>query len=64
MEEEKSQIESFVERVLSKADVAKVQGEAICSFNEVFFATPRGRYELEVRCVLMSCDLLLTPCAW
>ena len=50
---EKPRVEEFIDRVLTKADVAKISGEAICSFAEIFFAAPRGRYELEA-CFVFS----------
>lgn len=46
--EEKSIAEAFYEELKSKADIGEVSGDAIISFQDVFFTTPRGRYDIDI----------------
>lgn len=46
--EEKSIAETFYEELREKADIGEVAGDAIVSFQDVFFATPRGRYDIDI----------------
>eukprot|EP00042_Codosiga_hollandica_P050857 m.616714 g.616714 ORF g.616714 m.616714 type:complete len:749 (+) comp58169_c0_seq1:118-2364(+) len=43
----RTMIAAFVEQILAKADVAHTVGDSMCTFTEVNFATPRGRYDVE-----------------
>ncbi|KAK6201035.1 DNA polymerase delta binding protein [Scheffersomyces amazonensis] len=47
-EEEKSAASVFYEQLRDKADIGQVAGEAIVSFSEVLFLTPRGRYDIDM----------------
>jgi structure-specific recognition protein 1 len=38
----------FYDEVKSRADIGQVAGEAIVSFSEVLFLTPRGRYDIDM----------------
>lgn len=46
--EEKSLAESFYEELKQKADIGETAGDVIVSFPEVFLATPRGRYDIDM----------------
>lgn len=46
--EEKSNAEAFYEELRAKADIREVSGDAIISFQDVFFTTPRGRYDIDI----------------
>lgn len=46
--EEKSVAEAFYEELREKADIGEVSGDAIISFQDVFFTTPRGRYDIDI----------------
>lgn len=46
--EEKTMAESFHEELKEKADIGEVAGDSIVSFQDVFFATPRGRYDIDI----------------
>ncbi|SCV04874.1 LANO_0G13322g1_1 [Lachancea nothofagi CBS 11611] len=46
--EQKSTAESFYEELKEKADIGEVSGDAIVSFQDVFFTTPRGRYDIDI----------------
>lgn len=46
--EEKTMAEAFHEELKEKADVGEVAGDSIVSFQDVFFATPRGRYDIDI----------------
>ncbi|SCU98686.1 LADA_0H14730g1_1 [Lachancea dasiensis] len=49
MEKElKPAAESFYEELREKADIGEVSGDAIVSFQDVFFTTPRGRYDIDI----------------
>ncbi|AET37401.1 FACT complex subunit POB3 Ecym_1149 [Eremothecium cymbalariae DBVPG len=45
---EKSIAEAFYEELKAKADIGEVSGDAIISFHDVFFTTPRGRYDIDI----------------
>ncbi|GME67944.1 unnamed protein product [[Candida] boidinii] len=38
----------FYEEIKEKADIGQVSGDAIVSFDEVLFLTPRGRYDIDM----------------
>lgn len=44
----KSLAESFYEQLKEKADIDETAGDVIVSFQDVFFATPRGRYDVNI----------------
>ncbi|KAL3233541.1 FACT complex subunit POB3 [Nakaseomyces bracarensis] len=46
--ETKSLAEAFYEELKDKADIGEVAGDAIVSFQDVFFTTPRGRYDIDI----------------
>lgn len=52
--EDKTEIEEinaasvFYDEIKSKAEIGQVAGEAIVSFSEVLFLTPRGRYDIDM----------------
>ena len=46
--EQKSLAESFYEELKEKADIGEVAGDVIVSFPDVFLATPRGRYDIDM----------------
>ncbi|CAB4257020.1 similar to Saccharomyces cerevisiae YML069W POB3 Subunit of the heterodimeric FACT complex (Spt16p-Pob3p) [Maudiozyma barnettii] len=46
--EEKSLAETFYEELKQKADISETAGDVIVSFPEVFLATPRGRYDIDM----------------
>ncbi|AMD22080.1 HGL260Cp [Eremothecium sinecaudum] len=46
--EEKTMAEAFYEELRAKADIGEVSGDAIISFQDVFFTTPRGRYDIDI----------------
>ncbi|CDF91469.1 ZYBA0S11-03554g1_1 [Zygosaccharomyces bailii CLIB 213] len=46
--EEKTAAEAFHEELKEKADIGEVSGDSIVSFQDVFFATPRGRYDIDI----------------
>ncbi|CCH59459.1 hypothetical protein TBLA_0B06350 [Henningerozyma blattae CBS 6284] len=45
---EKSIAENFYEELKEKAEIGEIAGASIVSFQDVFFATPRGRYDIDV----------------
>ncbi|CCF59815.1 hypothetical protein KAFR_0I00340 [Kazachstania africana CBS 2517] len=47
-EEEKTIAEAFYEELKEKADIGETAGDVIVSFQDVFFATPRGRYDVDI----------------
>ncbi|KAH3900024.1 probable FACT complex subunit POB3 [Saccharomycodes ludwigii] len=47
-EDRKTMAESFYEDLKEKADIGDVSGDAIVSFQDVFFITPRGRYDIDI----------------
>lgn len=44
----KTVAEAFYEELKEKADIGEVSGDAIVSFQDVFFTTPRGRYDIDI----------------
>ncbi|ODV79755.1 DNA polymerase delta binding protein [Suhomyces tanzawaensis NRRL Y-17324] len=46
--EEISAASVFYEQLKDKADIGQVAGEAIVSFSDVLFLTPRGRYDIDM----------------
>ncbi|KAK7679097.1 hypothetical protein QCA50_017856 [Cerrena zonata] len=38
----------FYEQLKDKADIGQIAGEAIVSFSDVLFLTPRGRYDIDI----------------
>lgn len=46
--ETKSLAEAFYEELKDKADIGEIAGDAIVSFQDVFFTTPRGRYDIDI----------------
>lgn len=46
--EEQSAASYFYEQLKDKASIGQVTGDAIVSFSDVFFVTPRGRYDLDM----------------
>lgn len=46
--EEKSLASYFYEELRSKADIGEISGDAIVSFQDLFFTTPRGRYDIDI----------------
>lgn len=46
--EEVSAAAVFYEQLKDKADIGQVAGEAIVSFSDVLFLTPRGRYDIDM----------------
>lgn len=46
--EEKSLAETFYEELKEKADIGETAGDVIVSFQDVFFTTPRGRYDIDI----------------
>ncbi|GCE98649.1 FACT complex subunit [Zygosaccharomyces mellis] len=48
VKEEKTAAEAFHEELKEKADIGEVSGDSIVSFQDVFFATPRGRYDIDI----------------
>lgn len=46
--EELSAASVFYEQLKDKADIGQVAGEAIVSFSDVLFLTPRGRYDIDM----------------
>ncbi|KAL6452556.1 POB3 FACT complex subunit POB3 [Candida maltosa Xu316] len=45
---ETSAAQQFYEQLKDKADIGQVAGEAIVSFSDVLFLTPRGRYDIDM----------------
>ncbi|CAL9732031.1 FACT complex subunit Pob3p [Monosporozyma unispora] len=45
---EKNIAEAFYEELKEKADIGEMAGDVIVSFQDVFFATPRGRYDVDI----------------
>ncbi|KAH3662354.1 hypothetical protein OGAPHI_005606 [Ogataea philodendri] len=45
--EQKSLAQIFSDQLKEKADIGQVTGEAIVSFEEILFLTPRGRYDVD-----------------
>lgn len=46
--EAKTLAEHFYEELRSKADIGDISGDAIISFQDLFFTTPRGRYDIDI----------------
>ncbi|CCH40630.1 FACT complex subunit [Wickerhamomyces ciferrii] len=46
--EEKTAASAFYENLKDKADIGQVAGEALASFNDILFLTPRGRFDVEM----------------
>lgn len=46
--EEISAASAFYDQLKDKADIGQVAGEAIVSFSDVLFLTPRGRYDIDM----------------
>ncbi|WPK26251.1 hypothetical protein PUMCH_003600 [Australozyma saopauloensis] len=46
--EEVSAASAFYEQLKDKANIGQVAGEAIVSFSDVLFLTPRGRYDIDM----------------
>ncbi|EDO16609.1 hypothetical protein Kpol_520p32 [Vanderwaltozyma polyspora DSM 70294] len=46
--EEKSLAETFYDELKEKADIGETAGDVIVSFPDVFFTTPRGRYDIDI----------------
>lgn len=46
--EEISKASIFYEQLKDRADIGQVAGEAIVSFSDVLFLTPRGRYDIDM----------------
>ena len=44
----KSLAEALYEELKEKADIGEMAGDIIVSFQDVFFATPRGRYDVDI----------------
>lgn len=44
----KNLAEAFYEELKEKADIGEMAGDVIVSFQDVFFATPRGRYDVDI----------------
>lgn len=47
-EEEQNAAVAFSEALKEKADIGLVAGDAIASFNDILFLTPRGRYDIDM----------------
>ncbi|CCK70657.1 FACT complex subunit POB3 KNAG_0E04040 [Huiozyma naganishii CBS 8797] len=45
---EKTVAESFYEELRERADIGETAGDVIVSFQDIFFATPRGRYDVDI----------------
>lgn len=48
VQEEKTLAEYFYEELRAKADIGDISGDAIISFQDLFFTTPRGRYDIDI----------------
>ncbi|ODV82976.1 hypothetical protein CANARDRAFT_30444 [[Candida] arabinofermentans NRRL YB-2248] len=48
VKEVKSIAQVFYDQLKEKADIGQVTGEAIVSFSEILFLTPRGRYDIDM----------------
>jgi len=46
--EEKSAAAAFYEQLKEKADIGQVAGEALASFTDILFLTPRGRFDIDM----------------
>ncbi|CAN6617735.1 FACT complex subunit Pob3p [Trichomonascus vanleenenianus] len=46
--EEQSAASAFYEALKERADIGQVAGEAIVSFSDILFLTPRGRYDVDM----------------
>ncbi|ODV63573.1 FACT complex subunit POB3 [Ascoidea rubescens DSM 1968] len=46
--EEQSAASAFYEQLREKADIGQVAGDAIVSFSDILFLTPRGRYDIDM----------------
>ncbi|KAH3674615.1 hypothetical protein WICMUC_003161 [Wickerhamomyces mucosus] len=46
--EEQTKASIFYEQLKEKADIGQVSGEAIASFTDILFLTPRGRYDVDL----------------
>lgn len=46
--EETDKCEEFCQKVLDKADIIQIQGDAIAIFQEIHCLTPRGRYDVKI----------------
>ena len=47
-EETADKCEEFCQKVLDKADIIQIQGDAIAIFQEIQCLTPRGRYDIKI----------------
>lgn len=45
---EQSAAQTFYEQLKDKADIGQIAGEAIVSFGDALFLTPRGRYDIDM----------------
>ena len=48
MDSEQSAAQTFYEQLKDKADIGQIAGEAIVSFGDALFLTPRGRYDIDM----------------
>ncbi|KAK9242764.1 hypothetical protein V1506DRAFT_464187 [Lipomyces tetrasporus] len=46
--EEQNAASAFYETIKERADIGQVAGEAIVSFSDIMFLTPRGRYDIDM----------------
>jgi len=46
--EQEDPVEEFCKKVLDKADIIKIEGNAIAIFQEITCLTPRGRYDIKI----------------
>jgi structure-specific recognition protein 1 len=46
-EEEKTKASAFYEQLKEKADIGHYSGDAIASFTDILFLTPRGRFDID-----------------
>jgi len=47
-EDETDRVQDFYKKVMEKADVLQVKGNAICQFQDIKFLTPRGLYDIRM----------------
>ncbi|KAI5951404.1 POB3 [Candida jiufengensis] len=48
LESEQNAAQAFYEQLKEKADIGQIAGEAIVSFSDALFLTPRGRYDIDM----------------
>ncbi|KAI3406752.2 POB3 [Candida oxycetoniae] len=48
IETEQNAAQAFYEQLKEKADIGQIAGEAIVSFGDALFLTPRGRYDIDM----------------